>query len=47
MEKCDHVNILRLQINCTVRQLNVVVFNRLSSHGFLHLVMVKCSKILE
>jgi len=47
MAKCGHANILWQQINCTVRQLNVIIFNWQSSYGFLCLVMVKYSKIME
>ena len=45
--KCGCANILWQQINCTVGQLNVIVFNWRSSCGFLCHVMVKNSKIME
>ena len=47
MAKCGRANILWRQINCIVRQLNVIVFNWQSSCGFLCLVMVKYYKIME
>jgi len=47
MAKCGRANILWQQINCTVRELNVIVFNWQSSCGFLCLVMVKYSKFME